>query len=69
MVLLSFKGLAVGALVERRVCFVGADLDLIQCAVVIAAAMVLALEHGAFDALVGVLVIIHGFILLRSGYK
>lgn len=44
-----------------------ANLDAVKRTVIIAAAMMLALENRAFNALIGVLVIIHDLILLLSG--
>ena len=53
------EGLAVGALVLSGICFVGADQNAIQRAVVLAVAVISALLYGAFDALVGMAVHIH----------
>ena len=50
--LLFPEGLAVGALVHGGDGFMGAHLNAVQRAVILAAAMVGALLHGTFDALV-----------------
>ena len=48
------EGLAVGALIHGGVHLMGAHQNAIQGAIVLAVAVVCALLHGAFDALVGV---------------
>ena len=50
--LLLAEGHAVGALVNSRVCLVGADQNAVQRAVVFAVAVVCALLDGTFDGLV-----------------
>lgn len=54
--LLSAEGLAVSALVNGGVIFVGAHHDPLQRAVVLGVAVVGALRNGAFDALVSIAV-------------
>ena len=51
--LLLDEGQAVGALVDGRVAFMRADADLVERAVIGAAAVVVALGHVAFDGVVG----------------
>ena len=51
-VLLLTEGLAVGALVHGGICLMGTDQDSIQRAEVLLTAVVGALLHSAFDALV-----------------
>ena len=62
MALLSVKGHAVGALLCGWIGLVGADADLIERAVVLAVAVILALADSAADALIGIA--IHTFLLL-----
>ena len=56
------EGLAVGALVLSGICFVGADQNAIQRAVVLAVTVVSTGLNGAFNTLVGIAV--HVFLLL-----
>ncbi len=63
-ILFETEGLAVGALLLGRVDLMGTDLDFIQRTVILTAAMVGALAHGAGDALVGIVVLIHDANLL-----
>ena len=58
------EGHAVGALIHGGVALVGAHQDPIQGAVVLAAAVVAALMHGALDGLIGMT--IHKVSLLFS---
>ena len=51
--LLFAEGLAVGALIHGGICFMGADLDAIQAAVVLGVAVISALSNGTFDTFVG----------------
>jgi hypothetical protein len=48
------EGLAVGALIHRRICLVGAHQNTVQRAVVLGIAVVSAGLNGAFDAFVGI---------------
>lgn len=48
----QLKGFAVGALIHRRVALVGSHGDAVERAVILALAVVHALLHGAFDAMV-----------------
>lgn len=50
--LFHFEGHAVRALFHRRICFVGADHNLLQSAVGLGLAVILALGDGALNALV-----------------
>ena len=65
-VLLLAEGLAVGALVHGGVCFVGADHDAVQRAIVLVFAVVCTLGNGALDALVGIAVHIVDLLYLSS---
>ena len=58
------EGFAVGALIHRRVAFVGAHMDLLQRAVVLIFAVVGAGTDGAFNALVDVIVHIEFLLFL-----
>ena len=55
-VLLSVEGLAVGALLHGRIGLVRADLNAVQRAIVLGAAVMLALRDRASDAMVRVAV-------------
>ena len=61
------EGFAVGALVHGGVLLVRANQDAIQAAVVLGIAMVSALLHGAFNALV--CMTIHRYFLLLLNYS
>ena len=50
--LLLAEGLAVGALIHGRICFVGTHQNLVQGAVVFGVAVIGAGLNGAFDALI-----------------
>ena len=54
--LLLDEGQAVRTLIDRRVAFMRTDADLIQCAVILAAAVVVALGDMALDRVVGLFV-------------
>ncbi len=56
------KGHAVGALIHGGIALVGADLDLVQRAVIRGIAVMRAGDDGAFDAVVG-MAIHSGFLL------
>ena len=58
------EGLAVGALIHGGVHFVSTHQNSVQRAVVLVFAVMRALVHGAFDALIGMT--IHSFFLLLS---
>ncbi len=64
--LLSVEGHAIGALLGSGICFVSADHDLIQRAVVLAAAMVFALVYGTLDATICATLMVHNFLLPNS---
>ena len=64
--LLLAEGLAVGALIDSGVTFVGAHQDAVQGAVILGVAVVSALLDGAFDTLVCIAV--HGLFLLLLDY-
>ena len=57
-------GIAVDALLHRRIAFMRADAHNIQCAEILAAQIVTALIHGAVD--IGVLVLLHPVFLLPA---
>lgn len=54
--LLTVKGQAVGAGFHSRVAFVGADLDLVQRAVVLQIAVVCTLTYRTFNSFIGLTV-------------
>ena len=60
------EGHTVGALVHSGIALVGAHQDPVQGAVILAAAVMGALVHGAFDALIGMT--IHCFFLLLNEF-
>ena len=60
------EGLAVGALIHGGVYFVGAHQNAVQRAVVLVFAVMGALVHGAFNALIGMT--IHCFFLLLNEF-
>ena len=61
-----FKGIAVHAFLLGRIAFVGADIDHIQRAVVVAAKVVAALLNGAVN--IRVLMLFHRINLLLTAY-
>ena len=64
MHLLLLKRQAVGALIHRGVAFVRADADVVERAVILRAAVMVAGNNAAFDRLVGFAIRIHVEILL-----
>ena len=64
--LLSAEGFAVGALIHGGIGLVGAHQNPVQRAVILLFAVMGALVHGAFDALVGMT--IHCFFLLLNEF-
>ena len=65
--LLLAEGFAVGALIHGGICLMGADHDTVQRAIVLGVAVISALLHSAFNALVGMT--IHGVFLLLLNYS
>ena len=54
--LLLDEGQTIGALIDCRVAFMGADADFIEGTVILAAAVVVALGHVTFNGVVGLFV-------------
>ena len=66
IVLLSIERHAVGALLSSGICLVGADDYLVQRAVVLRTAMILALSNSTLDATICTTLMIHTFPLLNE---